>query len=64
MHYLYLESDDEVAPPPSYMAGMERRRKSVFAESYEPGEDDEAVEKVLPVFALLSGNLYGNLYGS
>ena len=25
---------------------MDRRRKSVFAESYEPGEDDSAVEKV------------------
>ena len=25
---------------------MDRRRKSVFAESYEPGEDDGAVEKV------------------
>ena len=40
------ESDEEVAPPPSYMAGMDRRRKSVFAESYEPGEGDEAVERV------------------
>ena len=28
------------------MAGMDRRRKSVFAESYEPGDEDEAVEKV------------------
>ena len=33
--------------PASYRAGMDRRRKSVFAESYEPGEDDGAVEKVL-----------------
>ena len=41
-----VESDDDYAPPPSYMAGMDRRRKSVFAESYEPGQDDEAVEKV------------------
>lgn len=45
---IYPESDDEVAPPPpSYMSGMERRRKSVFAESYEPGDDDAAVEKVI-----------------
>ena len=41
------ESDDEMAPPPSYRAGMDRRRKSVFAESYEPVEDDESVEKVI-----------------
>ncbi len=40
------ESDEEMAPPPSYRAGMDRRRKSVFAESYEPG-DDGPVEKVL-----------------
>ena len=39
------ESEDELAPPASYKAGMDRRRKSVFAESYEPGKDDEAVEK-------------------
>lgn len=36
------------------MAGMERRRKSVFAESYEPGEDDEAVEKVIQASLILS----------
>lgn len=40
------ESDEEVSPPASYMAGMERRRKSVFAESYEPGDGDEASDKV------------------
>lgn len=38
--------DEELAPPPSYRASMDRRRKSVFAESYEPGADDEASEKV------------------
>lgn len=43
-----LGSDDEdfEPPPASYRAGMDRRRKSVFAESYEPGDDDSAVEKV------------------
>ena len=42
------ESDDEdfEPPPASYRASMDRRRKSVFAESYEPGDDDSAVEKV------------------
>lgn len=46
-HFLWVDSDDDFEPPPaSYRAGMDRRRKSVFAESYEPGEDDGAVEKV------------------
>lgn len=39
--------DEELEPPPSYRAKMDRRRKSVFAESYEPGEEDSAVEKVV-----------------
>lgn len=44
---LLTDSDDEeIEPPPSYRANMDRRRKSVFAESYEPGEEDAAVEKV------------------
>lgn len=45
----YLDSEDEdfEPPPASYRAGMDRRRKSVFAESYEPGDDDTAVEKVV-----------------
>ena len=29
---------------------MNRRRKSVFAESYEPGEENAAVEKVASLF--------------
>lgn len=41
------DEDDDLAPPPSYRAGMDRRRRSVFAESYEPGEDDQAAEKVV-----------------
>lgn len=41
-----VDSDDDLAPPPSYRSAMDRRRKSVFAESYEPGKDDEASEKV------------------
>ena len=46
-HSIQIDSgDEELEPPPSYRANMDRRRKSVFAESYEPGEDDSAVEKV------------------
>ncbi len=33
-------------PPASYRANMGLRRKSVFAETYEPDEDDAAVQKV------------------
>ena len=33
---------------------MDRWRKSVFAESYEPGEDDSAVEKVPPIYMCLN----------
>ena len=50
-HYTQIDSgDEELEPPPSYRAKMDRRRKSVFAESYEPGEDDSAVEKVPPIY--------------
>ena len=50
------ESDDEMAPPPSYRAGMDRRRKSVFAESYEPGNEDELVEKVIHYIPHMGGH--------
>ncbi len=49
---LCADSEDEgfEPPPASYRAAMDLRRKSVFAESYEPGDDDSAVEKVIELF--------------
>ena len=41
-----LDSDEEIEPPQSYRDNMNLRRKSVFAESYETGEEGTAVEKV------------------
>lgn len=47
IHACSPDSDeDEIGLPPSYREGMGRRRKSVFAESYEPGEEDAAMERV------------------
>ena len=41
---------------------MNRRRKSVFAESYEPGEENAAVEKVASLFVFFLPNLRPALY--
>ena len=40
------DDDEDLEPPPSYRNNMGSRRRSVFCESYEPGEEDAAVERV------------------
>ena len=40
------EDEDDLMPPPSYRENMGHRRRSVFAESYEPDEEDAATERV------------------
>ena len=40
------DDEEDLEPPPSYRNSMGSRRRSVFCESYEPGEDDAAVERV------------------
>ena len=52
-----LGSGDEIEPPQSYRDSMNRRRKSVFAESYEPGEENAAVEKVINLLYHISDQL-------
>lgn len=45
--------DDEIMPPPSYRQNMDRRRKSVFAESYEPGKESDTIERVSSLLATI-----------
>ena len=47
LSYICVDSDVEDIPSDYYRSSMINRRQSVFGESYDPADEDEAMERVM-----------------